>query len=475
MSKLIGNNNVRSKGEPWWHSLINEECPITLELLSTLPYPPFSLTSGGITSYFDGLALASYIVSRGIFQNPLTREDLTISDCRRLDEYLEDFCYDKTNHERQQLPLSSRKISVEEAFALRASVHVDQAHQNQSRAQALQNTATAALAGLFVYGNDRRRQNSHREEELPTLSMPSTLPREDQLTLDWGFDLTRTVDDSSTEFAQEGWTIIDDDEAHVVASQREAYQAAQNAFPPLLQHVRQDAAENDATATTNSNHANTPIDEHIVERVRELSLQEEQERARRERHLELTRQRLLQEALARREERQKKQRQQREKGVELWEKKKQEEEEIQRARAEIDQWREEQWKKLRLLSEARQSVQEQGKQNGTDKTSTGDTGKEEDEQEKISQELGPTAEEIAEQQKAKATAKRRRAKQRKKEQKAQERAEQEKLLREKELEAKKAASASQCDACGQGILDCGFEKFGKRFCSPKCARSAKPP
>ena len=55
--------------------------------------------------------------------------------------------------------------------------------------------------------------------------------------MDWGFDLTRTVDDSSTEFAQEGWTIIDDDEAHVVASQREAYQAAQNAFPPLLQHV----------------------------------------------------------------------------------------------------------------------------------------------------------------------------------------------------------------------------------------------
>ena len=65
-------NSPPASDERWWKSLGSEECPITLEPLATLPYPPFALKTGENTSYFDGLALASYIVSRGIFQNPLT-------------------------------------------------------------------------------------------------------------------------------------------------------------------------------------------------------------------------------------------------------------------------------------------------------------------------------------------------------------------------------------------------------------------
>ena len=460
MSKLRGEKTGHDVA-PWWHSL-NEECPITLELLSTLPYPPFSLTSGAITSYFDGLAIASYIVSRGIFQNPLTREDLTMADCRRLDDYLETYCY---NNSQLKTLSTSRKISVAEAFALRSAVHVDQAHQNVSRAQSLQSTATAALAGLFVYGNDRRRRQPHSRQDEPN-ALPPTLPRDDQLILDWGFDLARTVDESSARFDEVGWTVIDDDEDQVVATQREAYQAAQNAFPRLS---GSDASEHNVSPR-NSYSAGSALDEHFMERVRELSTQEEEAKARRQHKLELARQQLLREALERREERRRMQQQQQAEGTAQWEKQKQEQEEIDRARAEIEQWREQQWNKLRIISEAQQvrtKTNPPKDKNGMDV--------EKEEKTNIEPPVGPTAEETAEKKKANAAAKRKRAKERKKAQKEEERAEQEKQIQQKELEAQKAASALQCQACGHGILDSGFEKYGQRFCSPKCARTAQPP
>ena len=199
MRRKKGDNDIDGR---WWKALQYEECPITLELLSTLPYPPFSLKSGGETvSYFDGLALASYIVSRGVFQNPLTRQELTMDDCRRLDNYLELYCY-----ESQQ---QSRKVSVAEAFGLRNSIQIEQRgttnnnnnnnnnneHQSRDRAQALRNAATAALAGLFVYGNNRPSSNqTSTETALPQIS------DEDQMILDWGFDLSRTLDEDTSEY-----------------------------------------------------------------------------------------------------------------------------------------------------------------------------------------------------------------------------------------------------------------------------------
>ena len=80
----------------WWQSLSDDiECAITLEPINALPYPPFLLrkptTAEDVIYYFDGRALASYVVSRGIFQNPLTRDPFTWEDCRRLDEYLKEY------------------------------------------------------------------------------------------------------------------------------------------------------------------------------------------------------------------------------------------------------------------------------------------------------------------------------------------------------------------------------------------------
>jgi hypothetical protein len=70
LGTTISGSSRNKIGPGWWKSLSSDdECPITLEPLSLLPHPPFELystaTGGGdsISYYFDGYALASYIVS----------------------------------------------------------------------------------------------------------------------------------------------------------------------------------------------------------------------------------------------------------------------------------------------------------------------------------------------------------------------------------------------------------------------------
>jgi YgiT-type zinc finger domain-containing protein len=439
------------ESESWWHAL-KQECPITLESLSTLPYPPFSLKSGESESYFDGLALASYIVSRGFFQNPLTRQDLTMEDCRRLDEYLDSYCY---KYQRQ-----SRKVSVAEAFALRSSVHVqqqrDNASQNEARVQVLRNTATAALAGLFVYGNDRPSSRESGREDSVRNSQPQ-ISQEEKMLLDWGFDLTKEFHESS-DYATEGWTVIDDDEALVVATQREAYQTTQASFPHL------NGISTDATPTTVLS-----TDKYIIEKVRSIAIQEGEGETLRAQREEINRQRLLREALLRREERNEKQEILRAENSEQYQKQKKIEEETQRARAEIEAWREDQWEKLRKLSRAKQDQEKEKVEINTKRINQCRSNHEEVQSESTNQSEG----ESLARKKAKAAAKRKRAKARKQGKKAEERALVEQKKKGEILAAIKKASALQCGACGEGILDSGFDKFEKKFCSTKCARSAE--
>ena len=277
----------------WWNSLEQED-PITLEPLGSLAYPPFALyhrSQGGI-SYFDGMALASFIVARGIFQNPLTREELSYEDCRRLDVYLEEYCYhnkDKSDSHNNMMG-HQRKVSVVEAFSLRNSVNVRNSDQSTVEAvEALRNTATVALAGLFVYGNNRHRRNSDDDQEQEQqLSVDPSL-------LDWGFDLSRTVENTSEYSDGHGFVVIDDDEAAVAATQQSAYQAVQEAFPPL--HFNID----------NNTHVgyNADTDEDFLAHVRSLSLQEQKEQEKRAQKMELARQKILREALERRDKRKK--------------------------------------------------------------------------------------------------------------------------------------------------------------------------
>jgi len=76
----------------WWRNLDDDD-PISLEPLSSLPYPPFELAnrpqpgSARVSvHYFDGQVLAYYLVSTATFFDPLSREPLTREDCARLDQ-----------------------------------------------------------------------------------------------------------------------------------------------------------------------------------------------------------------------------------------------------------------------------------------------------------------------------------------------------------------------------------------------------
>jgi len=66
--------------------------PISLEPLADLPYPPFVLRANrarvSANDNFDGNVLASYLVSTGRFDHPISRRELVREECVRLDAYL---------------------------------------------------------------------------------------------------------------------------------------------------------------------------------------------------------------------------------------------------------------------------------------------------------------------------------------------------------------------------------------------------
>ena len=465
--------------DDWWRTADLGECPITLECFSTLGYPPFALyhpgkNHEGVYAYFDGLALASYIVSRGVFQNPLTRIELTTEDCRRLDRYLEAHCYSGDAAAAATIFRGSRVISVAEAFALRNSVHVESTtsrsdrnrsnERDRERIQVLQNTATAALAGLFVYGNDRRHFANETTQSVPQLRSETSA-----LLNDWGYDLSRRVEDESAQ-GSHGYSVIDDDEVVAVASQRHAYQTVQEAFPPLG-----DSTDSERTLIS--------PDDYLIERVRTLSVRDQNEQSRHVIELERAREQLLRQALERRKQRKKDRADRLARNAKTYASQKKEEEELERARKEIEAWRDDQWEKLSLLSEHEQREKKERQRNSISNLRPGDeitnrckdahdndrskTGFGEDEAT-----IGDATTEAKK--KAKAAAKRKRAKERKKSQKALEKGEAEKLRRIEAEKAQRAASTLKCGACGTGIPkpSLAFERFDQLFCTPKCARTA---
>ena len=125
----------------WWRELDDED-PITLEPLRELPYPPFQLDSEGVTHFFDGAVLAQYMMSQGRFENPYTREALSLPECERLDAHL------------RQHDLPAARYSVAEARALQLSVKVEGGADVSRR----QREAAVALQGLFTF----RRQGAGR-------------------------------------------------------------------------------------------------------------------------------------------------------------------------------------------------------------------------------------------------------------------------------------------------------------------------
>ena len=147
---------------------------------------------------------------------------------------------------------------------------------------------------------------------------------------------------------------------------------------------------------------------------------------------------------------------------------------------EIEAWRDDQWEKLRLLSEHGQhDKKDKHSKNSVSNFHSGepniwdgsDKGKAEtvvDGGERICTVT------VEEKKKAKAAAKRKRAKERKKAKQTLEKVEAEKLRQRQASEAQRSASVLKCGSCGTGILtiSLAFERFDQFFCSPKCARTA---
>eukprot|EP00531_Pseudo-nitzschia_arenysensis_P003723 CAMPEP_0116115568 /NCGR_PEP_ID=MMETSP0329-20121206/574_1 /TAXON_ID=697910 /ORGANISM="Pseudo-nitzschia arenysensis, Strain B593" /LENGTH=498 /DNA_ID=CAMNT_0003609005 /DNA_START=79 /DNA_END=1575 /DNA_ORIENTATION=- len=469
MQKDMGNNE-----DDWWRRGDFGECPITLECFSTLEYPPFALyhpgktpttttangrvsSNQGVSAYFDGLALASYIVSRGVFQNPLTRVELISASP----------LYNNSGNNATAAAATifrgSRVISVAEAFALRNSVSVGNAtvdgnqdsngERDRERIRALQNTATVALAGLFIYGNDRRRISAGNEI---TQSVPRIRSETDDTLLnDWGFDLSRQVEDSSThQDNTHGYSVIDDDEQVEVAARRQAYENLQEAFPPLFD--KKELPE----STPRSETKKVSPDKELMERIRAMSTRDEKDKSRHSINLAIAREQLLRQALERRKQRQRDCAERLARGAKTYASQKKDQEELERARKEIEAWRDDQWEKLRLLSEHEQRKEKKlessfsdshpgDQSSNSDKDADdGNKGKaEEVDTEKITNDVS-----AEERKKAKAAAKRKRAKERKKAKKALEK-EKAESIRLKEAEtAKRAASSLKCAACGTGHL-----------------------
>jgi hypothetical protein len=130
-------------GGCWWLR-VDAECPISLEPLSKLTYPPFGLHNsaprphtglvGGPMTYFDGRVLAHYLVSTGTFTHPISRRALTQQECEALDKYM-------TQHR-----LGCGRVL--EAFKRRAEYQPDA--EGNPGTLGMQAEAEALLQGLFV-------------------------------------------------------------------------------------------------------------------------------------------------------------------------------------------------------------------------------------------------------------------------------------------------------------------------------------
>jgi len=526
---------MAGRGSPspsrWWTDL-SDECPITLEPLSTLPYPPFRLGGGGCSHsgdadassssspppnamYFDGLALASYCVSRATFTNPLTREALTWEDCVRLDDYLEEHCYHHHHHHHHHPSTGGGRqqgrISVKEAYGLRSMVKVSggggggggsataQEEANRRRADALRSEAAAALRGLFVYGNNRTGTGGHHDAISATASPAATFSdalvvgpgaRSGEMVPSAGFALHRlreggsigSNDNSSGNQHHrqgydrdgdvvlsevEGLRIIDDDAAVAFGSDEAAWREVQEAFPTIGGMANADTTN----VLPRGDVAEHPERSALLQRAQEVAAQTKRNKAQKQWNEERGRQILIEDALKRRAERLSLRQEIAAKQAAEREAEKAENEEMARARAEIERWREEQFDMLnRIAEETRQRESHEGKKRAqlqyVDSSSQSNDRDKEKEAAKVAAEAA-----AAERAAKKKAAKKKKERERQKAKKAAEKKEQDRLAKIKEEKKRREEADLKCPHCSAGILDEGFEKLGFLFCSPKCARA----
>ena len=112
----------------WWLTeLATEEDPISLEPLRKLRYPPFRLRADPelphwvSADWFDGKVLASYLISTGQFNHPISRRALTRDECAALDSYLSEH---QLGEAHVELVFRHVKRNVDSVTASSATSHV---------------------------------------------------------------------------------------------------------------------------------------------------------------------------------------------------------------------------------------------------------------------------------------------------------------------------------------------------------------
>ncbi|GMH82645.1 hypothetical protein TrST_g12206, partial [Triparma strigata] len=111
---------------------------------------------------FDPLSLSAYVISRNKFESPLTRQEMTRADCKRLDEHLAKYKHHFASNDFYE-PAS---VSVSEAHALYKSIKVDAPSADQDRLDAMRSVAGMALQNLFSYNVWRSGAVQSHEEGL---------------------------------------------------------------------------------------------------------------------------------------------------------------------------------------------------------------------------------------------------------------------------------------------------------------------
>jgi len=170
----------------WWTELDDEACdPITLEPLRTMEYAPFALTEDGearaATSaaaastghMFDGAVLAEYVTSSKCFENPLTREPLSVKQIRALDGYLAKWklkrfgvekAYNAAQKEKAEADANAARRSEEQASNMRREREELRATLARTMFTSLRERASAERGGGGRGGGaeGRRRREEHR-------------------------------------------------------------------------------------------------------------------------------------------------------------------------------------------------------------------------------------------------------------------------------------------------------------------------
>ena len=141
----------------WWRQLdASVECPISFESLNSLAHAPFDLpVKAGVPCYFEPAALAAYLVSKLVFQHPLSRAPLQRDALLALDAHLR---------------ASGMAAATVEAFDLHARCaaprhrRATEGDDGDRRRDALQREAAKVMRHLFAHRDAERRAQRERRE-----------------------------------------------------------------------------------------------------------------------------------------------------------------------------------------------------------------------------------------------------------------------------------------------------------------------